>query len=77
MNRLTLLAIVTLLSLGPWTLGNVAATTQGWSQNPITTPGDPQAFMAAATARIQAEYKGNLSILLIEHASTLTQAMAS
>jgi len=65
MKRFTLWAVLTVLSLGLWTLGNVAATTQGWSRTPIAASGDPQAFMAAATKRIQAAYEGNLSMLLI------------
>lgn len=56
-----------------WVLGSllwaaliVAGTLEGWWRTPLAPAGDTRAFAAAAIARIDKEYKGNVAFTLIE-----------
>ncbi|MGE0591311.1 MAG: serine hydrolase domain-containing protein [Vicinamibacterales bacterium] len=57
---------VTLLALLLWMTTVVAGALFGWWRGPVAPAGDPQAFMRAAVALIDASNKGNTAFLLIE-----------
>lgn len=67
------IATMILRTLVVWVLGSLlwaalvlAGTIEGWWRTPLAPPGDTRAFVAAATARIDKEYKGNVAFTLIE-----------
>ncbi len=55
----------------------LAGTLEGWWRRPLAPPGDPRAFMAAATRMIQAESSGNLVLGLVEDGTAVDEYFTS
>jgi CubicO group peptidase (beta-lactamase class C family) len=66
-----------LLAAGLVTAVIVAGTLGGWWRKPLAPAGDVAAFAAAATARINAESKGNAAFILVKHGKPVAEFFVS
>lgn len=46
---------------------------EGWWRKPLAKPGDTAAFAAAATAQLEAGYKGNAAFILVENGKPVSE----
>lgn len=76
MAYLKLVAAV-LLALLVWAALLVVGALLGWWRQPIATPGDATAFMAAAVERLEADNHGDAALLLIEDGKPFAEHYAS
>lgn len=52
-------------------------TLEGWWRKPLASPGDTAGFLAAATATLKAESKGNAAFILVEDGRPIGEAFLS
>ncbi|MBP6014032.1 MAG: beta-lactamase family protein [Alphaproteobacteria bacterium] len=59
--------LLTVLALVAWAAFVVTGTLEGWWRQPLAPFGNTNAFRAAAIAKIDQEYKGNVAFALLEN----------
>jgi len=60
-----------------WSLFILTGATQGWFRSAIATEGDARAFKEALIGRLNAEFYGNLGLVLIEEGEQFDETYAS
>lgn len=74
MLRILLLTIVALFA---WAALVVTGTLEGWWRRPLAPAGNIEAFRAAATAKIDAEHKGNAALALLANGQVVATHFVS
>ncbi len=77
MRRIARITLLTALVLAIWTIAYAAGTLRGWWRTPLATRGDSRAFLDAAIAKIDATYRGNAALVLIEHGQVVGEHFVS
>jgi len=66
MKKVALWTLTTVALMLIWAVGNYLSTTQGWFLKPLAKPSDHAGFMLALEKKVNEQYKGNLTLLMVE-----------